>query len=1018
MFPAEVPGFFKVKINTLSQLVSGTYTSIDAMFYNNNGQTDGTQYSILQGNTITIDNGVQKVGAPTNNRTVIYYKSSGGTKIKYRLTGGDWISQPVALDASDYAGYQLATIDTGAATSVAEAAFVNPAGVWDNNKNVNYTFQNGIYTLDGGVLKLGTPTTANEMTIYYKKTSTSAYIHFRLNGGAWTTSPGLPMVNAPVSGYAKITVPLGTSSGLEAVFNNGAGVWDNNGGKNYLLSKGTTIISGATVTNGVPVVKSVQASPSSLQLGQGASAQLQINATDVMGVYDASANTTFVSSNSNSLRVDSRGYCIAVQPGTGVVTAKLGTFTLSIPFTVTAPELQGWSFVSDINPLILTKGEQSKLGIFGHFSNGVREISNEISYSTSNSSVAAIDAAGTITAKSAGFSIITLRSGTRTKTITVVVNEVKIMKFSPVSLTIGEGLNGYSTLSALLTDGSAKEYIGTGVRYESNHPEIATVDAYGSVTGVKPGQATITATYGGKTCSFSVAITRLLRLEASPANITVGEGSTNGGYFTVNGIYEDGTTQSIGNAVFTSNQTGIAEVLNGNMIKGISKGTTAIHVKFGAQTLDVPVAVKALVSLEVPDIKLYEANYATPNLTMHYEDGSTDSTMYGFEIQSLNPAVVNVVYGSTVYGVKAGNTQVRINYSGKNVIVPVQVSGLVSIKITPDPLVLKMFVANSLSTFGTYDDGTVQSLYYNDAFTYQVANPELIEVSQYGLIRGLVKGTTSLTLSYNGKRTLTSAQVIDVQSLSASVNSIDVGEGGSTQSGITVGAKYSDGTTEYLYSSSGLSMQSADESIAMVNANGVVRGIKPGKTTIAVKFAGKSLTIPVNVKALSSIASLQNSIAMGIGTTSFTQINALYSDKTTEVIMSSNVKFTADATGVITVDSYGAIRAINPGTANVYVSYAGKTMTIAVQVFGLTSIELSPSPLQMQKGGMSNLLVLATFTNNTKQAWNGPIYYVSSNESVVSATSYGMIYGSGVGNAVITAYIRDLQSQINVTVTQ
>lgn len=79
----------------------------------------------------------------------------------------------------------------------------------------------------------------NSVTVYYKKGFTTPFIHYRPAGGTWTAVPGIAMPNSELSGYAKITVNIGTASQLEAVFNNGSGTWDNNNGQNYLFNVGT-----------------------------------------------------------------------------------------------------------------------------------------------------------------------------------------------------------------------------------------------------------------------------------------------------------------------------------------------------------------------------------------------------------------------------------------------------------------------------------------------------------------------------------------------------------------------------------------------------------------------------------------------------------------------------------------------------------------------------------------------------------------------------------------------------------
>lgn len=82
--------------------------------------------------------------------------------------------------------------------------------------------------------------TGNKVTVYYKKGFNSPYIHYRPAGGNWTAVPGVKMQDAEISGYAKITVDIGSASQLEAAFNDSNNNWDSNNTKNYFFTTGTS----------------------------------------------------------------------------------------------------------------------------------------------------------------------------------------------------------------------------------------------------------------------------------------------------------------------------------------------------------------------------------------------------------------------------------------------------------------------------------------------------------------------------------------------------------------------------------------------------------------------------------------------------------------------------------------------------------------------------------------------------------------------------------------------------------
>ncbi|GAA4929169.1 carbohydrate binding domain-containing protein [Streptomyces coeruleoprunus] len=96
--------------------------------------------------------------------------------------------------------------------------------------------------------------TENTATVYYS-TKTRAwsayYLHYAPDGGSWTTVPGTRM-QAACTDWVKLTVPLGSAQGLKATFTDGAGVWDNNGGRDYALGTGDITVKDGVVAHSDP----------------------------------------------------------------------------------------------------------------------------------------------------------------------------------------------------------------------------------------------------------------------------------------------------------------------------------------------------------------------------------------------------------------------------------------------------------------------------------------------------------------------------------------------------------------------------------------------------------------------------------------------------------------------------------------------------------------------------------------------------------------------------------------------
>ena len=136
--------------------------------------------------------------------------------------------------------------------------------------------------------------------------------------------------------------------------------------------------------------------------------------------------------------------------------------------------------------------------------------SKNVSWSSSNSAVATVDANGTVTAKSAGTAIITATSEngmTASCTITV---EKKLIPITEVCL---------DKSSATLTEGDTATLTATvlpenttyskDVSWSSNNSEVAAVDANGTVTAKSVGTTIITATSeNGKSASCTITVNK------------------------------------------------------------------------------------------------------------------------------------------------------------------------------------------------------------------------------------------------------------------------------------------------------------------------------------------------------------------------------------------------------------------------------------------------------------------------------------------------------------------------------
>ncbi|MBD0382976.1 hypothetical protein [Paenibacillus sedimenti] len=139
------------------------------------------------------------------------------------------------------------------------------------------------------------------------------------------------------------------------------------------------------------------------------------------------------------------------------------------------------------------------------YSDESRSVVTGAQFSSSNPEVAAVGADGTITAMKAGTAEITaIFEGKIAKSIVTVV-ELTGFSFEETKISLVQGETYTAPLKATYSDGIT-EVITQGPAYLSSHDSVAAVAADGTISALKPGSATITASYRGTQSEIMIKV--------------------------------------------------------------------------------------------------------------------------------------------------------------------------------------------------------------------------------------------------------------------------------------------------------------------------------------------------------------------------------------------------------------------------------------------------------------------------------------------------------------------------------
>ncbi|OCT12231.1 hypothetical protein A8709_30805 [Paenibacillus pectinilyticus] len=191
----------------------------------------------------------------------------------------------------------------------------------------------------------------------------------------------------------------------------------------------------------------------------------------------------------------------AVQMTVYVDGRKTNEKTVSI--TRTAPVLTGIEL--DATAYRLVVGDKHASVTTAVYSDQSKALVTEATYSSSNPSVASVAADGTVTALKAGTAEITaLYNGKTAKSVVTVLN-VTSLSFEEQKHDLVKGETYQAPLKATYSDGTFA-FITQDVIYISSLDKVASIAAGGTITAIKPGSATITATYRGKKADIKIKV--------------------------------------------------------------------------------------------------------------------------------------------------------------------------------------------------------------------------------------------------------------------------------------------------------------------------------------------------------------------------------------------------------------------------------------------------------------------------------------------------------------------------------
>lgn len=221
---------------------------------------------------------------------------------------------------------------------------------------------------------------------------------------------------------------------------------------------------------------------------------------------------------------------------------------------------------------------------------------------------------------------------------------------------------------------------------------------------------------------------------------------------------------------------------------------------------------------------------------------------------------------------------------------------------------------------------------------------------------------------------------------------------------------------------------SSNESVATVDAKGIIHAVGIGGATIQAGYGNMSpVNISVTVQAEGTVPVLLKLTAdpgthtLQAGQTAASVITAVY-DNAVNTVVTDQVIWTTSDPAIATVSGEGVITGVAAGEGvTITASFGGKSIGIPivvteVPILTLVDLAVTPASLSLKAGQTQALSVTAKYSDLSTALKTLDANYVSSATSVATVSETGVVTAAGTGTASIVVSFGGIKKEISVSV--
>lgn len=728
---------------------------------------------------------------------------------------------------------------------------------------------------------------------------------------------------------------------------------------------------------------SVIITPSTLNINVGLTAQL----TATLDPEDATGEITWAlvsASPANCIEIDENGFVTARQIGTARVSATSNNQTTTCDVVVTANPDEAVVITPPSGDIYIGDSVTLSAVVFP------TTITPNLTWSSSNPNVATIDeTTGQLKALSDGGTVITATNDNVSGTIAITVKPIEASSITldqeSITLTIG----GTQTLNVTINPDNTTY---KDVTWDSNDPSVAVVSD-GVVTAVGIGTANIRAMVGQVTANCTVTVNPIeaqsVTLSSSSESLFIGQSLQ----LTATVNPENTTDKTI---TWISDNASIATVSTTGEVTAIALGTANITAECGNVSATCAITVNPITSEQLV------MNYTVLTLKM----GATQQLTAA--IYPTNTTDQNITWTTSNSDiVTVENGLVTATGIGTATITAQNGNQIATCTVTVEPILAEQVILSESAI--TVNVGTPATLLAtvlpenttDNTVEWASLNENIATVAN-GIVTGVAPGTAVITAT-SGTATASCTVTVLQPATSVTLNE--------TSLNLYVGDIFDlidtvtpENTTD------AASWSSSDQTVAIVDNNGIITALKAGTTNISVIYGTVSATCEVTVSDIAA-----TSVELD-----YTELSLIsgQSQQLTATVLPANTTFpvvtwASSDTSVAEVSEDGLVTAVKGGTATISATCGDVIGECSVTV---TDPEPEQIVLNYQSYALKATETVELQVINPENVNATDVTWTSSDAKVATVSNEGKVTAIAVGQVTITAEYNGSTTECTITV--